>query len=216
MDVWDGPYRMNCGLTLRDGRCITHGDSTMRRWRAARQPQPEPSAAPTPGEVFRDTLIRRRAARGLPVDRRPWGTLPEADRADLEAAALDAIAVGAPHWTKRLGPVVACDHEDAPVYLAAIATLSAGLRDIRDANPEAPAGAYARDRAILALGTASQTHPAARLAARIGALEGNLDDAHATITDCRAALAAMQAERDHLRELLNEAQIADVPLGDDR
>jgi hypothetical protein len=38
------------------------------------------------------------------------------------------------------------------VYLATIARLAAGLRDIRDANPGAPAGAYARDRAVLALG----------------------------------------------------------------
>jgi hypothetical protein len=36
---------------------------------------------------------------------------------------------------------------------ATIACLTAALRDIRDANPDAPAGAYVRDRAALALGT---------------------------------------------------------------
>lgn len=41
----------------------------------------------------------------------------------------------------------------APVYLATIAHLAAALRDIRDANPAAPAGAYTHDRAVLALGT---------------------------------------------------------------
>jgi hypothetical protein len=44
------------------------------------------------------------------------------------------------------------DGRDEPAPGAVIACLTAALRDIRDANPDAPAGAYAHDRASLALG----------------------------------------------------------------
>lgn len=54
VDVWDGPYRMNCGLTLVKGKCITHGDSTVRRWRAAQDAKPEPATAATPAQADRD------------------------------------------------------------------------------------------------------------------------------------------------------------------
>lgn len=72
------------------------------------------TTAKTPGQVFRETLHERRAARHLKTDKRTWGEIPEADRADLEAAAQDAIAAAKPRWTERFGPVVACGHDLPP------------------------------------------------------------------------------------------------------
>jgi hypothetical protein len=53
----------------------------------------------------------------------------------------------------RLRAAQTATEASTPVYLATIAHLAGALRDIRDANPVAPAGGYARDRASLALGT---------------------------------------------------------------
>lgn len=57
------------------------------------------------------------------------------------------------------------------------------------------AAAHALARAFR---VAVEAQAAPGLAARIGALEGNLDDAHATLSDYRAALTAAQAELDGL------------------
>lgn len=54
------------------------------------------NSTPTMGQVFRDTLTARRRARSLPVDTRSWESVPEEDKADLEAAVRDALAVMAP------------------------------------------------------------------------------------------------------------------------
>jgi hypothetical protein len=52
----------------------------------------------TPGQAFRDTLIAGMARRGLPIDPRHYRELPEADRADLEAAGRAVLKLGVcPH-----------------------------------------------------------------------------------------------------------------------
>jgi hypothetical protein len=45
------------------------------------------TGAVSPGQAFRTTLHERWAARGRPIDLRPWEALPGIDREDLEAAA---------------------------------------------------------------------------------------------------------------------------------
>lgn len=45
----------------------------------------------SPAQVFRDTLTARRKTRSLPVDTRPWDTLTEEDRADLEVSVQAAV-----------------------------------------------------------------------------------------------------------------------------
>lgn len=82
----------------------------------------------TPGRAFREKLHERWAARGRPIDTRPWEALPEADREDLDAAAKAvAPALAGLMETARLLRGEAMD--EAMDLRALVAEILAHLRD---------------------------------------------------------------------------------------
>ena len=121
VDIWDGPYRMNCALTLVGGKCITHGDSTMRRWRAAQDVKPaaELVTAMTPAQAAYEAAPLGWIGHGV-WPAAPWSRLEPEDRRFWQLTG--SAAANAAH------PALAAEIESLRGQVLALTARSEALR----------------------------------------------------------------------------------------